>query len=588
MLFRFLLPKSFYKEIENKCMNYAHETELINKFETFSVLPFTEQCNLFIRLFQSINEKTVLQIHAFLISSETLIIKLPKDSITHLKKLQENVINQTLKLTPFPNLKTEGMRFKEKLQKNNKTDLDARFRDLLIETFNSLEKDHIIFEVERALEDINTENFPFIEKLILDCASKKINLKPKFLTVFIEPKHISINLLQKMAEFPEFCEDFFISLFLHQKEKYDLITEKIFNLNFRLSPNIMNAMINIKFENMPVYNFEVFSYFISYQPKIKQQILEKCQTLKKTVLLNLVTAHFDFFKKNFEMFNLSFNDLIYCAKTQPNILYFLISEPAFLETFNFQTFIILVQNLDEGIISEFFTKIIVDQKSLNTGKRREILEEVFLIFMKEGKKVNDGIQSLLTSTFLDSEKYFLSLIDFIWKPIILSYQENYLTKEENLNIFLRQLSPVDILHKIHEYKNLEKAVLASKLCFKRREIFNSEVLIQTILLLEQNLPILTMRTVLFTLMNYKFTFNQINDFLIRIRKKIFERKENIIGFEKCLLFMKENCLEIILNLNFDELKIIFRNYELRKMVEKILVNKRGEKKYEEIFYALRK
>ena len=561
--------------------------EIIKEFQHLKTLDHESQCNLFNRLYSNLQKSTVLQTQALLIRLEVIQLELPEDQIKTITELQQKVIDKVHELTPFKNLRMTGLAFQTKSEVINNVNVDNALRDFLIARFNKMEKDHIIFEVESALADTENQTFPFFEKIMLDCATGVNNVKPKYLTTFIEPKHISKRLLIKMSEYPEFCNDFFMALFLHKNEKYNLFIDRIFNLNYRLSPVIMNSLINIKFENVPVYSFEVFSYFITYQPKIKQKIIDKCKTIKKTVLLNLVTAHFDFFKDSCSEFNLTFNDLIFCAKTETSILYFLLTDQNYLENFNFTTFLTLLQTMEEQAISEFFTNIIVDQKEQNTGKRREVLEHLFLIYIKDGKKITESIQSLLTSVFLDSEKYFLTLIDYIWKPIILTYQECYLANEETLEIFLRQLTPIDILHKIHEYKDLKKAVQASKLCFEKKNIFNSEVLTQTILLLESTMPILTMRTVLFTLINYEHTDNVITGFLIRSNKKIFEKQDNIIGLIRCLNTLKGKSLEILPTMEYNQIKRVLSDAELCSIVEREIQENGNDPKFVEVLKALR-
>lgn len=562
--------------------------EIFKELENIKQLDFKTQCNLFIRLFQQLNHDTVLKIHPFIISLEVLEIELSEEKIPIIFKLQENIIKKIINISPFPKLKTTGLTFIPKFETKKNLNIDTVLRDYLIRIFNYIEKDHIIFEVELALEDSEIQTYPFYEKIIFDCANGKNQLIPKHLTTFIEPKHISKKLLINLSEFPDFCNDFFMALYLHQNEKYNLFINRIFNLNYKLSPVIMNSLINIKFDTVPIYSFEVFNYFITYQPKIKSKIIEKCKTIKKSLLLNLITNHFEFFKQFCFEFNLSFNDLIFCAKNELNILYFLITDITYLDIFNYTTFLNVLQNMEEDSLSEFYTKIIVDEKELNIGKRREILENLFLMFIKEGKKITESIQSLLTSVFLDSKKYFLTLIDYIWKPIILTYQENYLTDDKILEAFLRQLTPIDILYKIHEYEDLKKGVEASRLCFYKRDVFNSEVLTQTILLLELKFPVLTMRTVLFTLINYPYVSNIITGFLIRTNKKIFEKEDNIIGFIKCLVVLEINkSLEILITLQYNQLKKILKNSELRIKIKNELENKRGDKKFSEIFSVLR-
>ncbi|KAF7703795.1 Symplekin [Cucumispora dikerogammari] len=562
--------------------------KIFEEFKDIHNLTFTAQCSLFIRLLQQVNEESLIPIHAFLISLEVLEIELSQDKIPIISKLQQNVIDKILESTPFPNLKTNGLKLISKFETNKSLSIDNALRDYLIGIFNYMEKDHIIYEVESALEDSEIETFPFYEKIILESASCIKSVKPKHLITFIEPKHISKKLLIKLSEYPDFCNDFFMALYLHEKTKYDLFINRIFNLNYKLSPVIMNSLININFETIPVYSFEVFNYFITYQPKIKPIINEKCKTIKKTLLLNLITSHFEFFKDSCNDFNLTFNDLIFCAKNELNILYFLISDKTYLETFNYTTFLILLQNMEDDLLSEFFTKIIVDQKEQNINKRREVLENLFLMFIKEGKKISESIQSLLTSVFLDSKRYFLTLIDYIWKPIILTYQEAYLTDQKVLDAFLRQLSPIDILVQVHKYSDVKKAVDASKLCFYRTDIFNNEVLTQAILLLEYTFPILTLRTVLFTLINYPNTSNVICDFLIRTKGKIFEKEDNITGLIKCLNVLEiDKALEILLPLQFNQLKLLFRDMDLRYKIRKEIENKKNDKKYLELFTVLR-
>lgn len=408
---------------------------------------------------------------------------------------------------------------------------------------------------------------------------KQTVINPKYLAYIFKISELDEDIIKRISEDSIFQERFLLALYLNDSKTYYEFLNEFLSETYRFTPSLLDSFISVSFDEMPIYNYEVLNYFIKHRPKDEEQILEKCRSIDKNLFLSLVADNFEFFSPFFSDLNVSFNDLVFVSSKNPSVLFYLIESDDFLPFFNTAVFSKALTHTDPEFAEAFFTNFLTKSRSLSR-ERADIFKELIVAFLRQ-KNVSEALKRLFSNVFLDCKQYFLSIIQIVDEKVVFKKIPIFLETDEDLNFFLKVVSPNEILLKAHLIKNIEKSLRITALCYKRVDVFNEDVMAQSIILLEKDLPTLVMKTMVVSLLNFPVLKPFMVSYLIKIKNRVWSNPDLLEGFFKCCEVLKEDCLDVLCEFTPLQVQTLSSRKEILDIVKEKL-RKTENKKYDNL------
>ncbi|KAG0437149.1 putative histone-lysine N-methyltransferase 1, partial [Dictyocoela muelleri] len=197
------------------------------------------------------------------------------------------------------------------------------------------------------------------------------------------------------------------------------------------------------------------------------------------------------------------------------------------------------------------------------------LQKIILMYLKQNSH-DDLIKDFVTSVFMDDKDYFYQVMVFLDKKSLLKYIPLYLT-DEGMPYFLKKFEPSELFFESH-FLEFE-GVNAIKICILN---FDEEIIIQVLILLEDKLPVLFMRSVILAYLRFKN-----KNYTLSLLKRLVKRKiwglRLYPGFIKCLEVIDiEDCVEVLHELPIDASReLVFKNEKIKKKLIMFLKDNRS-------------
>ncbi|KAG0419277.1 hypothetical protein EQH57_0545, partial [Dictyocoela roeselum] len=196
------------------------------------------------------------------------------------------------------------------------------------------------------------------------------------------------------------------------------------------------------------------------------------------------------------------------------------------------------------------------------------LQEIILLFLKQGSP-DELVKNYVTGVFMDDSDYFYQVMVFLDKKSLLKYIPRYLT-DEGLPYFLKKFEPSELFFECH-FLELE-GVHAIKICIAN---FDEEIVVRVLILLEDKLPALFMRSVILAYLRFKN-----RAYTVSLLKRLVARKiwgmRLYAGFLKCLEVVDSaDCADVLREMPVDICReMVLGNEKIKNKVISFLRNNR--------------
>ncbi|KAF7683558.1 Symplekin [Astathelohania contejeani] len=361
-----------------------------------------------------------------------------------------------------------------------------------------------------------------------------------------------------------------------------------------------NQNINESKYYIESYIIEFVRYILSNRPKYNQRAIEYIITekekIKKEDLMSIILDHPRHFLPRICDFDLTLDELIQIAEermreerrndganTTEELIHHIYEIMMGLELQSYHThfnkLLEFIENMSESSLKRFIIKF------ADSDNFVLILKALVKI-----KKLDSGIITYLIDPGSKNGYTNFSILKYyLGKDLILKYIEYYIVNQESINDFLEVITPSEVFYKSHYLNDIDKSIKITGLCLARKDIFDEKVVWKVIIMMEDSIPPLFMRTVILALIAYPGLKKSIIKLMFRLVKiRIWCYKGLYEGFIKCLSILGKDGVDIIFTLPKDKIiGIVEENEKIRKEILEYSKRHNIKRRYKEILKLIR-
>lgn len=353
-------------------------------------------------------------------------------------------------------------------------------------------------------------------------------------------------------------ETLFLYLYLTNREVYKSVFEAILGDRryFRQETirNLAEFDVERVVEKITDESASVLGYIFRERRgcvgKVAEMIRDGRVGVSREVVLTVFRENYGCLREYSTCFGLGVQELLEMCRTSDAVL------PAALESVveqeDLNSFVdVLKEKEDETVIG------IIE----GAGERRDNLIAAIL----KRKVVRGQLRRHLLGKYLENTRFVYGLLPYLDKSDAYKYVAEYIVDEESLNVFLKVIECSELLIFAHKMADVARAMKILDLCFRSPRFTESDFLF-ALTILEKDVPLLIMRTLIQTLLKFPSLRSFVVSFLSRLtRRDVFEQEDIVAGIVKCLEMLGTAAVDIVAGMGEAAMhKVLGRSAVLRK------------------------
>lgn len=328
---------------------------------------------------------------------------------------------------------------------------------------NALKSAENFYENEKKHKLFLELDLPEDEKLLLEEKKQNINLciTNKILLQILRQEDYNINLFRTLLKYPEQSEKFILYLYINSEEVYRIFLKNVLNnCNSEQQSEILRHFYDVQIDDLQFFDKQNIAQMILRKMK-KATLSQKILDLPREEILELVRENFEFFKSNFDAFNITSRELLQTAEESDEILEYLFDNSQKFGVYMISSTMRILSNRTLEYTFKFFKNRIteldkmcknqkIDENTVENDKLTQKIDsicEAILVYIKHNQPGKELLKIFKSEYLMNNSKYFFSVLTILDKNMIRSKLFDFLDYD-TFSLFINVVSANEIIDEL--------------------------------------------------------------------------------------------------------------------------------------------